>query len=52
MIDFEWPPKSGKKIQIPEMDRAEFFDLETAEKKLYTYEKPLIGMLKKALSPK
>ena len=30
----EWPPKSGKQIEIPEIDRAEFFDLATAKTKL------------------
>jgi len=26
----EWPPKSGKLFAFPEVDRAEWFDLETA----------------------
>jgi predicted NUDIX family NTP pyrophosphohydrolase len=30
----EWPPKSGKKAECPEVDRAEFFDLHTAHKKI------------------
>jgi predicted NUDIX family NTP pyrophosphohydrolase len=30
----EWPPKSGKLAEFPEVDRAEFFDLETAKKKI------------------
>ena len=38
----EWPPKSGKMIDIPEVDRAEFFDLETAKIKLYPYLSPLV----------
>ncbi len=45
----EWPPRSGKKIEIPETDRAEFFDLEMAERKLYPYLKPVVGELKKVL---
>lgn len=38
----EYPPRSGKQIEIPEMDRGEFFDLETAKKKLYGYLAPII----------
>lgn len=30
----EWPPRSGKQIQVPEVDRAEFFDLENARQKI------------------
>src|SRR2546421_1188703 len=26
----EWPPRSGKRISVPEIDRADFFDIETA----------------------
>lgn len=30
----EWPPRSGKKQEFPEIDRAEFFTLEEARKKI------------------
>lgn len=30
----QWPPRSAKWIEIPEVDRAQFFDLETARQKL------------------
>jgi predicted NUDIX family NTP pyrophosphohydrolase len=30
----EWPPKSGKWMTVPEVDRAEFFDIETARGKI------------------
>lgn len=30
----EWPPKSGKFITIPEVEKGEWFDAETAKKKL------------------
>jgi predicted NUDIX family NTP pyrophosphohydrolase len=30
----EWPPKSGKQAEVPEVDRAGFFDLENAAKKI------------------
>ncbi|HEX3356513.1 MAG TPA: NUDIX domain-containing protein [Tepidisphaeraceae bacterium] len=34
ICSIEWPPKSGKQIEIPEIDRAEFFDLPTARLKI------------------
>lgn len=30
----EWPPKSGRQREFPEVDRAEWFDLETAAVKI------------------
>ena len=30
----EWPPKSGQQKEFPEIDRAEFFDLDTARRKI------------------
>jgi predicted NUDIX family NTP pyrophosphohydrolase len=30
----EWPPRSGKRAAFPEIDRGEFFDLETARRKM------------------
>ena len=33
-FEMEWPPKSGKKKMFPEIDRAGWFDLEEARKKI------------------
>jgi predicted NUDIX family NTP pyrophosphohydrolase len=33
-IEIEWPPRSGKRISIPEADRASFFDAPCAKRKL------------------
>jgi predicted NUDIX family NTP pyrophosphohydrolase len=30
----EWPPRSGKRVEFPELDRVEFFELEAARKKI------------------
>jgi len=30
----EWPPRSGQQGEFPEIDRAAFFDLETAKRKI------------------
>ena len=34
LFELEWPPKSGKKQSFPEVDRACWFDLETAKQKI------------------
>jgi predicted NUDIX family NTP pyrophosphohydrolase len=46
----DWPPHSGKRIEIPEIDKAEWFDLETAKKKILAYQLPLIEELPKKLN--
>ena len=33
-FEMEWPPRSGRMSAFPEVDRAEWFDLETARKKI------------------
>ncbi len=38
----EWPPKSGKKTEFPEVDRAAFFDPETARQKINPAQAPLL----------
>ena len=30
----EWPPKSGRQMEFPEIDRAEFFDLVAGKRKI------------------
>jgi len=46
----EWPPKSGKEQQFPEVDRAGWFDLETASQKINQAQKALLKELEKRLS--
>ena len=45
LIEIDWPPRSGKKLSIPEVDRAQWFDLETAGRKLHLGQRPIIGEL-------
>lgn len=33
-IEVEWPPRSGRRISVPEIDRAEWFGAEAAREKL------------------
>jgi predicted NUDIX family NTP pyrophosphohydrolase len=42
---FEWPPRSGKRIEIPEVDRAEWFDLGAARAKINGGQVPLLDRL-------
>ena len=41
----EWPPKSGKRVEFPEVDRAEFFDLTAARKKINAAQVTLLDAL-------
>jgi predicted NUDIX family NTP pyrophosphohydrolase len=45
----EWPPRSGLKQEFPEMDRAEWFDLETAKKKILPGQREFIERLEEKL---
>jgi predicted NUDIX family NTP pyrophosphohydrolase len=45
----EWPPKSGMLCHFPEVDRAEFFTLEVARRKIKETQFPLLERLVKAL---
>lgn len=47
--EIEWPPRSGKKIKIPEIDKAEFFNADTASKKINPAQAEFIDRLKKHL---
>ena len=47
-FQLEWPPKSGKLQSFPEVDRAEFFDLETAKTKIKSTQIPFLDRLEAA----
>lgn len=42
---FEWPPRTGKMIEIPEVDRAEWFGLDVAREKINSGQVPLLDRL-------
>ncbi len=48
-FEIEWPPRSGKKQQFPEIDRAAWFDHDTARRKLVPAQKALIDRLEAQL---
>ncbi|WP_442755662.1 NUDIX domain-containing protein [Methylocystis sp. JAN1] len=41
----EWPPRSGRQIDIPEIDRAGWFPLAEAEAKIVAGQRPILAAL-------
>jgi predicted NUDIX family NTP pyrophosphohydrolase len=41
-FEIEWPPRSGKMQQFPEVDRAEWFSLDDANRKIHKGQQPLL----------
>jgi predicted NUDIX family NTP pyrophosphohydrolase len=44
-FEMEWPPRSGRFETFPELDRIEWFDLETAREKLLVGQRPFLARL-------
>jgi predicted NUDIX family NTP pyrophosphohydrolase len=44
-FELEWPPKSGRTQTFPEVDRAEWFTLPVARKKIIESQRPLLDRL-------
>ena len=42
-FEIEWPPHSGKRQQFPEVDRAEWFSLDDAGRRIHKGQRPLIA---------
>lgn len=52
-FEIEWPPRSGRKALFPEVDRAEFFTLSIARKKVLSSQLGFLDQLTElVLSPK
>jgi len=49
MFEIDWPPRSGRRKQFPEVDRAAWFDLGIARDKLIAYQRPFLIELEKKL---
>jgi predicted NUDIX family NTP pyrophosphohydrolase len=45
LFDLEWPPRSGRTAQFPEVDRVAWYDLETARLKLFGAQRPFIDRI-------
>ncbi len=46
----QWPPRSGRVMEIPEVDRAEWFDLAVARQKLIPAQAALLERLQERLA--
>jgi len=49
-FELEWPPRSGRLIEIPEVDRAEWFGLDAAREKINPAQVPLLDRLEQLLA--
>jgi len=49
-FEMEWPPRSGRTAEFPEIDRAEWFSLEAAREKLVPAQAAFVDRLVDALS--
>lgn len=47
--EIEWPPRSGKKMQIPEVDRGAWFSLNEARSKILKSQGPFLDVLQQKL---
>jgi predicted NUDIX family NTP pyrophosphohydrolase len=48
-FEMEWPPRSGRRQAFPEVDRAEWFDIENARTKLLASQVELLDRLAEAV---
>lgn len=48
-FEMEWPPRSGRMREFPEVDRAAWFDLATARRKILRAQRPLLDALAERL---
>jgi predicted NUDIX family NTP pyrophosphohydrolase len=49
-FSMEWPPKSGRQAEFPEIDRAEFFDVTLAKRKVKAAQDALIDELERVFA--
>lgn len=41
----EWPPRSGRQIEIPEVDRGAWFSVEEARRRIFSSQSPFLDIL-------
>ena len=49
-LEIEWPPRSGKRLEIPEVDRAEWFAVDIAREKINQAQVVLLDRLAEILA--
>ncbi len=50
-IEIQWPPRSGRRLDIPEVDRGAWFSLDEARRKLNPGQAPLLDAFAAVLKP-
>ncbi|WP_183974772.1 NUDIX domain-containing protein [Tunturiibacter gelidoferens] len=50
--EIEWPPKSKKRLEIPEVDRGRWFTISTARQFIRLEQVPLLQILENKVAPK
>lgn len=45
LFEMEWPPRSGKRAEFPEVDRVAWFSLGAADRKLFGSQRPFVAWL-------
>lgn len=48
-IEIEWPPRSGRKVTIPEVDRAAWFRIVEAREKMVSGQQPMLDAFERLL---
>ena len=49
LCEVEWPPRTGRMVQIPEVDRGAWYMLEEARERIFPAQRPLLERLTKLL---
>ncbi|MFE6971401.1 NUDIX domain-containing protein [Isoptericola sp. NPDC057653] len=50
-VEIEWPPRSGKRIEVPEIDRVAWFGPDDARRLVVSAQAALVDRLEAALAP-
>lgn len=50
--EIEWPPRSGRKIEIPEVDRGDWFSIAEAKQRILKSQAPFLERLSRLLCPR
>ena len=51
MFSLEWPPRSGRMAEFPEVDRAAWYSIDEALEKINKGQKPIVAALKASAIP-
>jgi predicted NUDIX family NTP pyrophosphohydrolase len=50
-ITLEWPPRSGRRQEFPEVDRGAWFDFEEARRRIFPGQQGFLTALERAVGP-